>query len=78
MTAIIVRWGSIRYVAPMAGESTTFAKMCPSCGKPMGLSRTVSASVGLCELQTYGCKDCRVWVTEAKERWVSEMQEPAN
>jgi hypothetical protein len=72
------KWGSIRYVAPMTGECTTFAQMCPSCGKPMGLSRTVPASAGLCELQTYGCKDCRVWVTEAKDRWVSEIKEPAN
>jgi hypothetical protein len=46
--------------------------------QPMGLSRIAPASVGLCELQTYGCKDCRVWVTEARERWVSEMQEATN
>jgi hypothetical protein len=60
----------------MAGECTTFTQMCPSCGKPMGLSRIVPASVGFCELQTYGCKGCRVWVTEAKERRVTEAKEP--
>jgi ferredoxin len=41
----------------------------------MGLSRIVLASAGLCELHTCGCKTCRVWVTEAKERW-AEAKEP--
>jgi hypothetical protein len=41
----------------------------------MGLSRIVLASAGLCELHTYGCKTCRVWVTEAKGRW-AEAKEP--
>jgi hypothetical protein len=41
----------------------------------MGVSRIVPASAGLCELHTYGCKTCRVWVTEAKERW-AEAKEP--
>jgi hypothetical protein len=25
---------------------------------------------------TYGCKDCQIWVTEAKELWVTEAKEP--
>ena len=40
----------------------------------MGLSRIVAATAGLCELQTHGCADCHVWLTEAKERWVKEAE----
>jgi hypothetical protein len=52
------------YVAGMAGERTVLAPMCPSCGKPIGLSRTIPASAGFRELQTFGCRDCGVWLTE--------------
>ena len=76
MATIIV--GSRIYLlraARMAGEHTTLLlPLCPSCGKPMGLSRVVPATAGLSELQTHGCADCRVWLTEAKERWVKEAE----
>ena len=40
----------------------------------MGLSRIVPATAGLCELQTYGCPDCRVWLTEEKARWATAAE----
>jgi hypothetical protein len=38
--------------------------LCPSCGRPMGLTRTVPAAPGYSELRTYGCRECGVWLTE--------------
>jgi len=52
----------------MDGERAKLAPPCPSCGRPMGLTRTIPGSPGLSELQTYGCKACGVWVTETKDR----------
>jgi hypothetical protein len=58
------------YDAGMDEDQTVLAPMmCLSCGKPMGLSRTIPASAGFRELQTFGCKDCGVWVTEATDSW---------
>ena len=53
MIGITAESRPISYVAAMDGERTTLAQMCPSCGKAMGLSRTVPPSAGLCELQTH-------------------------
>jgi len=53
-----------RYVGVMAGERLTLQHFCPSCGRPMGLVRIIPASPGYRELQTYGCRDCGVWITE--------------
>jgi hypothetical protein len=38
--------------------------LCPSCGRLMGLTRTIDASPGYSELRTYGCREYGVWVTE--------------
>lgn len=38
--------------------------LCPSCGRQMGLTRTVPAAPGYSELRTYGCRECGVWLTE--------------
>jgi hypothetical protein len=64
VSAITVRSRISFYYAGMGREQTALAPMCPSCGKPMGLSRTIPASAGFRELQTFGCRDCGVWVTE--------------
>jgi len=40
----------------------------------MGLSRTIPASAGFRELQTFGCKDCGVWVTEGKDPWTGKRE----
>jgi hypothetical protein len=58
----------------MGGERTAVAPTCPSCGKPMGLSRTINASAGFRELRTFGCRDCGVWVTEGKNPWVGKRE----
>ena len=62
--AIIGALSLNRYVAPMGGERLALQRICPSCGQPMGLVRTIPASPGYRELQTYGCRDCGVWITE--------------
>ncbi len=59
-----IRLGS-QYRA-MGGDSLTPKHSCPSCGRPMGLTRTVPASPGYSELCTYGCRECGVWVTEGR------------
>ena len=51
----------------MDGKGPKFAHSSPSCGRSMSLTRTIPASPGLCELQTFGCMFCGVWVTEAKD-----------
>ena len=48
----------------MGGDSLSLKPLCPACGRPMGLTRTVPVSPGYSELRTYGCKECGVWVTE--------------
>ncbi len=42
--------------------------LCPSCGKPMHLARTIPGIGGLPELHVYSCKQCGVSVTEVEER----------
>jgi len=41
---------------------------CPSCGKALRLTRVVPTLGGSTDLQTYGCKQCGVWLTEAADR----------
>jgi ribosomal protein S27AE len=36
---------------------------CPNCGRSMHLARTTQGTDGL--LQTYGCGECGVWLTQA-------------
>ena len=56
-----------RHLPIMDGERGNSRYPCPSCSRPMGLTRTIPGSPGLSEMQTYGCKDCWVWVTEASD-----------
>jgi hypothetical protein len=48
----------------MDGEQTALAPTCLNCGRLMGLSRIIPAGAGFRELQTFGCKDCAIWLTE--------------
>jgi transposase-like protein len=38
---------------------------CPSCGKPLRVTRITPQSCGRADLRTYGCQQCGVWLTEA-------------
>ncbi len=58
----------------MVGGQTALEPMCPSCGKPMGLSRTIPASAGFRELRTFGCRSCGVWVTEGEDPWATKRE----
>ena len=40
---------------------------CPSCGRALRLARTVPVTDGLAELQTFSCRECSLWVTEAAD-----------
>jgi C4-type Zn-finger protein len=40
---------------------------CPSCGQTLRLARTVRGTDGLVDLQTFSCRECSLWVTEAAE-----------
>jgi len=40
---------------------------CPSCGRPMHLTRVIPGIGGLPELRVYSCKQCGVSVTEAEQ-----------
>ena len=65
--AITARASKSRHLAVMDEERPTWRQACPSCGRPMELTRTIPGSPGLSEMQTYGCKECGVWVTEAND-----------
>jgi C4-type Zn-finger protein len=41
---------------------------CPSCGQALRLARTVRGTGGLVDLQTFSCRECSLWVTEAAEQ----------
>jgi hypothetical protein len=43
------------------------APICPHCGKPMRLTRTVPGIGGLPELYTYSCRESGASVTQAGE-----------
>jgi hypothetical protein len=51
-------------ICSMGGDDLSPKRLCPSCGRLMGLTRTIAASSGYGELHTYGCRECGVWVTE--------------
>jgi hypothetical protein len=51
---------SIDYPAPRAS--------CPSCGQALRLARTVRGTDGRVDLQTFSCRECSLWVTEAAEQ----------
>jgi hypothetical protein len=40
---------------------------CPSCGRALSLTRTVPGTDGFAELQTFSCRECSLWVTEAAD-----------
>ena len=40
---------------------------CPSCGGPLQLARTLRGTDGLADLQTFSCRTCSLWVTEAAD-----------
>ena len=42
--------------------------LCPHCGKPMPLVRTIPGIGGLPELRVYSCRQCGVSITQAQER----------
>ncbi len=43
------------------------APICPHCGKPMRLARTIPGIGGLPELYTFSCRECGTAVTQAAE-----------
>ena len=53
-----------RHYFKMDGDNLISTHLCPSCGRLMGLTRTIAAGQGYSELRTYGCRECGVWVTE--------------
>ena len=64
VTAITARSALEVTISMMRGDSLNSNHLCPSCGRPMDLTRTIAASPGYGELHTYGCRECGVWVTE--------------
>jgi hypothetical protein len=38
---------------------------CPSCGKPLRITRSMPWPSERTDLRTYGCQQCGVWLTEA-------------
>ena len=40
---------------------------CPSCGKPLRVTRITPRSGERTDLRTYGCQQCGVWLTEAAD-----------
>ena len=45
---------------------------CPSCGRALRLVRSIPGMDGLTALQTYSCRDCSLWVTEAADEGSSQ------
>jgi C4-type Zn-finger protein len=43
------------------------ASACPSCGQALQFARTVRGTDGRVDLQTFACRTCSLWVTEAAE-----------
>jgi C4-type Zn-finger protein len=41
---------------------------CPSCGGELQLARTVRGTDGRVDLQTFSCRTCSLWVTEAADK----------
>jgi transposase-like protein len=40
---------------------------CPSCGQSLRVTRITPQPCGRTDLQTYGCQQCGVWLTEAAD-----------
>ena len=66
VTAITARSALKVSISRMGGDNLIPKHLCPGCGRPMGLTRTMPASPGYRELRTYGCVECGVWVTEGR------------
>ena len=71
VTAITARSALEVRISGMSGDSLSLKPLCPACGRPMGLTRTVPASPGYSELHTYGCKECGVGSQKEVAREIS-------
>jgi hypothetical protein len=54
-------------LTPPATEYSVSHATCPSCGQALRLARTVRGTDGRVDLQTFSCRACSLWVTEAAE-----------
>ncbi len=54
--------------APTQQPADQSAPLCPHCGQPMRLARTVPRLGGLPELHTFECRPCGISLTAAVER----------
>lgn len=48
-------------------DGITGRPACPNCGRSMHLSRVSPGSGGFCDVRTFGCGECGVWMTEAAD-----------
>src|SRR5262249_60080529 len=64
VTAITARSALEVTICSMGWDHLSPKPLCPACGRPMGLTRTIAASPGYGELHTYGCRECGGWGTE--------------
>ena len=60
----------------MDGDGLSSKHLCPSCGKRMGLIRSIAATSGYSELHTYGCRECGVWSRKEVPRAISLKTPP--
>jgi hypothetical protein len=56
---------AIREYAQTDSKTMPIRPLCPNCGRSMHLTRSAQRPCGLPDLQTFGCGECAVWVTEA-------------
>jgi hypothetical protein len=54
--------------APTQRPADQSTPLCPHCGQPMRLVRTVPRLGGLPELHTFECRPCGICLTAAVER----------
>lgn len=55
----------IHELTTVGREAVTTPPLCPNCGRPMHISRTITGKGEQPALRTYGCGECGVWITEA-------------
>jgi hypothetical protein len=51
----------------LSGKYATVLPLCPNCGRPMHLARTISGRGGLSDSCVFKCGACAVWVTESAD-----------
>jgi hypothetical protein len=61
---------AIRDLIPEVGGKPQPA--CPSCGKPLRVTRITPRSSGRTDLRTYGSQQCGVWLTEAADGLIGQ------